>query len=200
LEWIDSISTDRLGLNSDGVVVGTVAHLSREKGHYSLLEAVTILHKEFPEARFLIVGDGELRGDLERAALQLGITDCVIFAGFRSDSEALMKQFDIFCLPSLSEGLSSAIMAAMANCLPVVSTSVGGIPELVTDGVTGYLVTPDSPDELAGALAKLLASSDLRNRMGRAGRERVEENFTLNRKLNQTELSYLELLDILEVR
>jgi glycosyltransferase involved in cell wall biosynthesis len=200
LKWIDSQKTDPVSLDSNDVVIGTVAHLSLEKGHNSFLKAIALLVKEFPNARFLVVGDGVLRTDLEDLAGQLGIERYVLFTGFRTDSEALMKQFDIFCLPSLSEGLSSAIMAAMANRLPVVSTTVGGIPELVSDQVTGFLVTPDSPEELANALSKLMRSSQLRYEMGDAGRRRVEDYFTVTNKIDRTELSYLELLQKKRIR
>ena len=98
-----------------------------------------------------------------------------------------MKQFDIFCMPSLSEGLSSASLAAMANRLPVVATTVGGIPELVVEGVTGYLVPPSSPENLAEALNVLLHDKDLRQRFGDEGRARIAGAFTVKQKLNATE-------------
>jgi len=194
LEWIDSLEAGSIELETDGVVIGTVAHLSHEKGHGSLLLAVSRLKAEFPDARFFIAGDGEKKDELEQLANRYGISDRVIFAGFRTDCEALMKRFDIFCLPSLSEGLSSAIMAAMANRLPVVSTRVGGIPELVTHNETGYLVSPDSPEELAEALARLIRSGELRRKMGEAGRRRVESRFTVALKQSKTAAAYSELL------
>ncbi|HUV14843.1 MAG TPA: glycosyltransferase, partial [Acidobacteriota bacterium] len=175
-------------------LVGTVAHLSSEKGHRTLLRAIAELKDSCPEALLLIVGDGELRAELEDAVVDLGISDQVEFLGFRSDVEGLVKQFDICCLPSLSEGLSSAILAAMAARLPVIATSVGGIPELVQDGVTGKLVKPNQSQELAVALAALLKDQVLRQRMGKSGRQRVESHFTLRQKLDATERAYEELL------
>jgi glycosyltransferase involved in cell wall biosynthesis len=140
------------------------------------------------------VADGELRARLHRLTEELKIASHVSFTGFRSDCEALMKHFDVFCLPSRSEGLSSAILSAMANRLPVVATNVGGIPELVVNGQTGLLVEPDNPPQLAGALSRLLDSRELRRQLGHEGRRRIESHFTLDRKLDETESLYRRLL------
>ena len=193
LGWIDCL--ERAALHPcDELIVGTVAHMSPEKGHWNLLKAAAQLIPTFPGVRFVLVGSGELDSALRRAVHELKLTDHFLFTGFRSDSEALSKNFDIFCLPSLSEGLSSAIMVAMANSLPVVATSVGGTTELVVDGETGLLVPPQEPSSLATALLKLLESAELRAGMGAAGRRRVEQKFTLQRKLDETETLYRELL------
>ncbi len=176
-----------------GLVVGVVAHLSPEKGHVTVLKAAARLRERFPDVTYVFVGGGERRQMLEERARALDVADRVLFTGFRKDSDAMMREFDIFCLASLSEGLSSAILAAMARPLPVVATRVGGIPELVVDGSTGLLVPAGRPDKLAEALAKVLSSSSLRRRMREAGRRRVAEYFTLDRKLDETERLYLEL-------
>lgn len=194
LDWIDKQKTEPLDRSSQGLAVGTVAHLSPEKGHSHLLDAVEILSHSFNRFHLFLVGDGKMKEALIERVSRLGIGDLVTFTGFRTDCEALMKQFDVFCLPSLSEGLSSAILAAMANRLPVVSTSVGGIPELVVDAETGILVPPGKPDRLAEALGKLLENPELRSRMGEAGRRRIEEHFTVDHKLDSTLKSYRELL------
>jgi glycosyltransferase involved in cell wall biosynthesis len=194
LDWFDQQIT-RLAVQKHGrTLVGTVAHLSQEKGHVTLLEAFAELKDRCPDTILLIVGDGELRSALESKVVDLGLSTQVEFLGFRSDVEGLVKQLDVFCLPSLSEGLSSAILAAMAARLPVVATSVGGIPELVQDGVTGRLVAPNDPHQLAAALENLLKDGVLRERMGRLGRRRVESHFTLQRKLKATERAYEKLL------
>lgn len=194
LTWFDRQST-RLTVKRPGrILVGTVAHLSPEKGHLTLLKAFAGLRDSCPEALLLIIGEGELRSALEEEVRALGLSDQVQFLGFRSDVEGLVKELDVFCLPSLSEGLSSAILAAMAARLPVVATSVGGIPELVQDGVTGKLVSPNRPQELALALECLLRDQVLRERMGRSGRQRVEVHFTLKLKLQESERAYERLL------
>lgn len=200
LDWLDRQQTEPLFEQETGPVVGTVAHLSPEKGHRTLLQAAAELTTEFPVARFVIVGEGRLRSHLERMAETLKLSERVIFTGFRNDSEALMKQFDVFCLPSLSEGLSSAILAAMASKLPVVSSRVGGIPELVVHNRTGLLVPPKNEAELAEALRILLSDPDLRRSMGTAGRRRIEKNFTLEQKLDKTVEFYQRLISGGEIR
>lgn len=194
LDWIDACQ-DLSPLNlGDRLTVGTVAHLSAEKGHHVLLEAVARIVSRFPKVVFILVGKGKLMPQLQEQMRKLDIEGHVIFTGFRDDSEALMKEFDIFCLPSLSEGFSSAILVAMASSLPVIATQVGGIPELVIDGETGLLVPPDDVPKLAEALGQVLNSESLRRCLGQAGRQRVERNFILQRKLDQTEQLYLALL------
>ena len=191
--WIDIQKPSPIK-NKHDLIIGTVAHMSSEKGHSILLKAAAELIPQFPNIAFVLVGDGKLLSELSRKAAQLGLENNIIFTGFRSDSESLMKNFDIFCLPSLSEGLSSAILVAMANRLPVVATNVGGITELVVDKQTGFLVGPNQPSDLASALSKLIQSPDLRKQMGNMGRKRVEKNFTLKNKLDQTERLYYQLL------
>jgi len=194
LDWLDSQQPRALADINHGLLVGTVAHLSPEKGHLTLLEAAARIVSKVSDVHFVFVGRGELMSGLDERIQELGIQNHVLLTGFRSDSEALMKRFDIFCLPSLSEGLSSAILVAMASRLPVIATQVGGIPELVIDGETGIVVPPNDPDQLAEALCKLLGSYELRQRMGQAGRQRIEESFTLERKLQETEKLYRDLL------
>lgn len=198
--WIDEQPPPAESLGDGNLVVGTVAHFSHEKGHETLLHAIASLAAKFENVTYLLVGDGELRPQLHNLAEQLGVEGRVYFTGFRSDCEGLMKRFDVFCLPSRSEGLSSAILTAMANSLPVVATSVGGIPELVIDGETGLLVEPDNPAQLADALARLLASRELRILLGSRGRHRVESYFTLSQKLDRTEELYAKLLRQKKIR
>lgn len=194
LDWIDSHQAIEALRAGKGPQVITVAHLSPEKGHHILLEAIAEVSPNFPEAVFVFVGKGVLMTQLQEKTRKLNIEDRVIFTGFRHDSEALIKGSDIFCLPSLSEGLSSAILAAMASSLPVIATQVGGIPELVIDGKTGILVPSENASLLATALAKVLDSKILRQHMGQKGRQRIEDKFPLKKKLDQTEQLYLALL------
>ncbi|MCH8819144.1 MAG: glycosyltransferase family 4 protein [Acidobacteria bacterium] len=194
LDWIDGCQSSSVLDLGERLKVGTVAHLSAEKGHRVLLEAVARIVPKLPEVVFVLVGKGELMPQLQEQSRELDIEDHVLFTGFRDDSEALMKECDIFCLPSLSEGFSSAILVAMASSLPVIATQVGGIPELVIDGETGFLVPPNNASQLAEALSQVLESESLRRRLGQAGRQRVERNFMLQRKPDQTEQLYLTLL------
>ena len=194
LDWIDAHQSNSTLAVGERLKVGTVAYLSPEKGHHVLLEAAARIVSRFPEVVFVLVGKGELMSELRDKIRELDIEGHVLLTGFRDDSETLMKEFDIFCLPSLSEGLSSAILVAMASSLPVVATQVGGIPELVVDGETGLLVPANDARQLAAALGQVLESQSLRRRLGQAGRRRVEQKFMLQRKLDETEQLYLSLL------
>ncbi len=195
LDWIDGLRSPGLPVPRRGLVVGMVAHLSAEKGHRTLLEAASRVAGRFPDTQYFLVGDGALRDELLDYTRQLGLGDQVHFTGFRNDSDALMKEFDVFCLPSLSEGLSSAILSAMANRLPVIATQVGGIPELVQDGETGILTPPGESLPLSEALSRMLESESLRMSYGLAGRRRIEREFTLSLKLDQSERLLQDLLD-----
>jgi len=194
LQGLDRSQTPQLSLPDGKKIVGTVSYLSPEKDQATLIKAFQTVKKNLPDTLLIIVGDGELRSSLGQLVSDLGLKDSVRFTGFRSDSGAIMRHFDVFCLPSLSEGLSAAIMEAMANHLPVVATRVGGNPELVIEGKTGLLVEPGEPTFLADALEKLLRSPDLISKMGSAGRQRIERNFTSATKLADFEKLYLELL------
>jgi glycosyltransferase involved in cell wall biosynthesis len=169
------------------VVVGTVAHLSREKGLDYLVEAASRIPEVRKKLRFVIVGNGNCRRELEELVRARGLTDVFHFAGFHPDTSPFMRSFDIFALPSLSEGLSSAILEAMAASLPIVATEVGGIPELVTNGDNGLLVAPADPVALARAILQLAENPQQSLRMGQRGRSRMEERFTLERKILETE-------------
>jgi len=169
------------------ITVGTVSHLSSEKGLNYLIEAASLIPDVAQRIRFIIVGEGNCRRELEELVHEKGLDNCFQFLGFRADSHLMMKDFDLFVLPSLSEGLPSAIMEAMANSLPVVGSDVGGIPELIENGHNGLLVPPADPEKLARAIQQLAEDSETLTRMGDRGRQRVEEKFTLERKIEETE-------------
>jgi glycosyltransferase involved in cell wall biosynthesis len=175
-------------------VVGTVAHLSPEKGLHYLVEAASMIPGVREKMRFLIVGHGQCRQELEDLVRQKGLQGVFHFAGFHADISPFMKSFDIFALPSLSEGLSSAILEAMAASLPIVASEVGGIPELVTSGINGLLVAPADPGALARAIQQLAANPEEALRMGHRSRERMEARFTLERKILETEQLCMQLL------
>jgi glycosyltransferase involved in cell wall biosynthesis len=169
------------------MVVGTVAHMSAEKGHRYLVEAAALIPRVHSRVRFVIVGDGACRQAVERQVDSLGLGPCFEFAGFRTDTARWLESFDLFVLPSLSEGLSSAILSAMAAALPVVATEVGGIPELVEAGNNGLLVAPGDARALADAITFMADHPEEAERMGARGRRRMEERFTLERKIAETE-------------
>jgi glycosyltransferase involved in cell wall biosynthesis len=182
-----------LGVPEGAPVVGNVAALTGHKDHATLLAAAARVGVRMPEARFVIVGEGELRGRLEALSRELGLERRCIFAGFRADLDRLIPAFTVFCLSSHMEGLGTSLLDAMAFGVPVVATAAGGIPEAVTDGITGRLVPPRDPDALAAALVEALAHPAQRAEWGRAGRRRFEERFTADRMVEATLAVYAEL-------
>jgi glycosyltransferase involved in cell wall biosynthesis len=175
-----------LGVPEGAPVIGNVAALTGHKDHATLLEAMALLHARQPEARLVILGEGELREALETRTKALGLAGRVIFAGFRRDLDRLLPAFSVFCLSSQLEGLGTSLLDAMAYGLPVVATAAGGIPEAVDDGVTGRLVAPRDPEALAQALVEVLCDERRRAEWGTAGRLRYLERFTADRMVGET--------------
>ena len=183
------------GLPHGAPIVGNVAALAAHKGQRHLVAAAARVVREVPDARFLIVGEGELREPLERQVRDLGLDRHVRLTGFRPDVLGLMKSFDIFAMSSVTEGLGSAVLEAMACARPIVGTSAGGLPEAVADGVTGRLVPPHDEAALATAIVDLLRDVSLRARFGAAGRQRVEREFSIERLVAGTLRVYEERLN-----
>jgi glycosyltransferase involved in cell wall biosynthesis len=182
-----------LGVPEGSPVVGNVAALVGHKDQATLLDAAALVGREMPEARVVVVGEGELRADLEAQARRLDVSGRVIFAGFRHDLDALLPAFTVFCLSSRMEGLGTSVLDAMALGLPVVATAAGGIPEAVEDGVTGRLVPPGDAAALAAALLEVLRDPAAGRRLGEGGRRRFEERFTADRMVESTLAVYAEV-------
>ena len=157
------------GIAADAPVVGNVAALAPHKSQVDLVRAARIVADRVPSVRFLIVGEGELRDDLEAQVRELGLEGTVKFTGFREDVLDVMAAFTCFVMPSYLEGLCTSIMDAQAMGIPVVATDTGGIPDIVRDGVTGLLVAPRKPEQLAVAIIRLLEDETLRRRLADAG-------------------------------
>ncbi len=179
-----------LGISPETLVAGVVARLHSQKGHRYLIEAARTIIPQVDDVKFVLVGDGELRNDLERSAEQAGIREHFVFLGFRSDVAELLRTFDLFVLPSLYEGLPNVVLEAMATGLPVVATAVDGTVELVDDGVTGYLVEPRRPAALHEKITALLKDPELRSQFGRAGRARVEREYSLRSQVDNFQELY----------
>jgi len=175
-----------LGIPSDALVIGNVAALTDHKDHATLLAAAAKVVTRLPEARFVILGEGELRPALEAYAAQLGLGARCLFLGFRTDLDLLIPAFDVFCLSSHMEGLGTSLLDAMCFGRPIVATAAGGIPEAVEDGRSGTLVPARDAEALAGALLELLASPERRAAFGAAGRHLFEQRFTDARMVEQT--------------
>ncbi len=183
----------RLGIADDERIVLQVAALAPHKSQSDLLEAAAQALRTRPELRFWIAGEGALRSELEAQQKRLGLEQTVRLLGFREDVTDLLRAADIFCVSSNLEGLGTSTLDAMAAGLPVVATRVGGIPEIVADGVSGILVAPRDPSGLAGAIVALAADPARRAAMGAAGRGRVQE-FSADRTSEGTHRVYLEAL------
>ncbi len=176
--------------NSEDKKIGAIGRLSHEKGHACLLKAVARLKKSFPRLKCLIVGDGPLRQELERLSRELGISQNCIFLGARRDIAEILSILDLLVLPSLSEGLSMALLESMASRCPAVASRVGGIPELIEDGKTGLLVEPENPLALAEAIRSLLQNKDKAKEISLNARRRVEKEFTVEEMAKKTEGIY----------
>ena len=186
-----------LGLGKEDIVIICVGRLVFVKGHDVLVAAAPEIIASLAgdgEVRFLAVGDGPRRESLIRQARRLGVEGNLSFLGFRSDVPRLLSAADLMVMSSRNEGLGMSIIEAMAASLPVVGTRVGGIPEVVQDGVTGALVPPDDPGALARACARILQDNRMARSMGSAGRRRVEGLFRIERNIQRTALLYRELL------
>jgi sugar transferase (PEP-CTERM/EpsH1 system associated) len=182
-----------LGLPHDPIVMGTVGRLDPVKDHRGLIEAFHRLASR-RDTRLLIVGDGPCRPELERLTNQLGLRGRVHLLGERDDINVMLRALDVFILPSLGEGISNAILEAMATGLPVVATRVGGNPELVDDGVTGFLVPSGSTNSLTAALLRYLDDPGLMRHHGDAGRTRTLNEFSLSRMFAAYDALYARVL------
>jgi L-malate glycosyltransferase len=171
-------------------VVVNVGALVNHKGQKFLVDAMARVRRRVADAQLVIFGEGELRGALDRQIRELGLEKHVVLAGFRDDVLALTRSADLFVMSSVTEGLGSTLLDAMAMGLAVVGTRAGGIPEAVADGETGVLVPPGNADALADAIVRMLQHPETRARMGAAGRERVREQFGVDRLVEGTLAAY----------
>jgi glycosyltransferase involved in cell wall biosynthesis len=168
-------------LDDRAVLIGVCAQLIARKGHELLLRAWPELLRRVPSAQLLCFGRGPLRAPLERLATTLGLSRCVRFAGFREDLAELLPGLDMLVHPAAREGLGLAVLEAMATAVPVVATTVGGIVDAVSDGAEGLLVAAGDGPALVAAIERLSGDAALRRRMGAAGRNRAEREFSIAR-------------------
>jgi glycosyltransferase involved in cell wall biosynthesis len=172
-----------------------VANLRVEKGHDTLLQAAARILREHQDVEFHLIGDGPLRGPLERQIQALGLGSRVLLMGYRDDVPALLETSDLFVLPTRSEASPNAVLEAMGAGLPVVATRVGGIPELIDSGLTGILVEPGDADALAGAILALIARPDAAAALGRAARAHVRRSYSFDTMVSSFEALYLTALE-----
>lgn len=184
-----------LGIAPEDVVIGVTCRLIEQKGLPYGLQAFAQVAGEFPVAKLVITGDGELRGALEAQADELGIGQRVQFIGWRPGAARVMAAYDVFLMPSLWEGFGLVLLEAMAQALPVVGSRVSAIPEVVLDGETGLLAAPRDADTLAAHLRRLLSDAPLRKHMGLLGQDRLETVFSVGRMTDQVLALYEEIVE-----
>ncbi|GEA16569.1 glycosyl transferase family 1 [Moorella sp. E308F] len=176
------------------VVLLHIGRFAPQKNHKLLIEAFALAVKEYTTMQLWLVGDGPLRRAVERLVKERELEEKVFFLGIRDDVPELLADSDVFILPSDWEGVPLTVLEAMAADKPVIATAVGGVPELVEDGVTGILVPPCNSYALAQGILRLVKNTDLRQRMGKAAQKRALERFDITRTAREYEALYLKLL------
>ena len=189
-----------LFLPTHAPIVGNVAALVPHKGQQHLIDAAVLVVREVPDVRVVIVGDGELRTSLEQQIHRHHLERHVFLAGFRVDALELTKGFDLFAMSSVSEGMCTALVDAMAASKAAVATTAGGIPDVLVDGETGFLVPPRDHHAMAARIVQLLRDEPLRRRMGEAAFARAREKFTVDRMVERTAAVYERLVTGREAR
>lgn len=183
-----------LGWPAEGRVIGAVGRLSPEKGFDLLIESVRRLLPQFPELRLVIAGEGPELAALQRQIVANGLSESVRLLGFCDDVLGFLEALDIFVLSSRREGLPNVVLEAMASEVPVVSTRVGGVPQLLSDGVDGLLTDADNVEGLTDALARMLSDPPLQDRLARAARETVCRSWSFAARMDRLRHVYEELI------
>ncbi len=184
-----------LGVSDTDVLIGTVSTFRPVKDLHTMLEAMSLLARDTPRARLVLLGDGPQREELEAMVDERGLRSVVLFPGWRNDATRLMPALDVFALSSVSEGISLALLEAMAAGVPAIATAVGGNCEVIHRPDSGLLVPPRSPADLANAMRSLADDPARRSALGAGGRRRVEEAFSLSRMIAEYEHLYQSLLN-----
>jgi glycosyltransferase involved in cell wall biosynthesis len=181
---------DDYGMEPGSQIVGVIARLEAEKGHETLIDAWPIVLRDVPDAYLLVVGEGSQREALERRAAAKRVAHRVVFTGRRDDVPAVTAALDVAVLPSRREAQGLSILEAMALSRPVVASDVGGIPEMIEDGVTGLLVPHDNPRALADAIVRLLTDHAFADTVARHGHDLVHDRFCIELMVKQIEEIY----------
>jgi glycosyltransferase involved in cell wall biosynthesis len=199
-ERFSSVKSDHLipefNLRNSEPVVVNVAHLAAHKGQQYLVRAIPLVLSKIPNARFFIVGGGELMRELRGLAASLGLNRKLILTGFRHDVGAFYQIADLFVMSSVQEGLGTSVLDAMALGKPVVATHSGGIPEIIQDGETGRIVTAADPAALADGIIELLTNAEQARRMASRGKEVVRRNFSVDAMVDKNIEVYQQILGV----
>lgn len=190
---LDALKAD-LGIGEDFTRIACIARLEQAKGHTYLLQAMAKVLREERRIKVLVVGDGSLRNSLQAEADSLGISDNVVFLGFRTDVPEILAYVDFIVLSSLQEGLPLVLLESLSLGTSAVATDVGGVKEIVVDGETGLLLRKGSVEKLAEAILYFARNPEVRRKIGEAGKSYVEHKFSLDSMLRQTEAIYRRVL------
>lgn len=182
------------GFTPADLVIAMTGRLRPEKGHAILIAAALSIVAQNPNARFLLLGSGSMHGELGEKIARESLESRIVLAGFRTDVPRCLTAADIYVQPSLSEGLGTSVLEACAAALPVIASRTGGIPDIIRDNETGLLVTPRDPDDLARAVNRLASDAELRDRLGRNGREYVRTHFSIEALVSATDKAYEHFL------
>lgn len=187
----------RLNIPLNAQVGVTAGRLSPEKGHRYLIEAIALLKEKIKDTCFVFCGDGVLKEELERLAIQSGVMNHIRFAGFRKDINDIYSGMDFLVLPSLTEGLPNVVLEAFSFKKPVVATRVGGVPEIIEHGRSGYIVPSKNPAALANAIGELIGDEKRMSEMGRIGFEKVKDQFSFDNQNKQLIAVYQSIVNTL---
>ena len=176
LEWFRK----EFGLNADNRAIGTVAQFIPRKGHRNIIEAAPGIIERYPETRFFFFGQGPLKDDLQALCRKSGLENIIRFTGFRADLDRIFPCLDILLHPAVLEGLGVALLQAAASEIPLIGSRAGGIPEIVQDGINGYLIPPDDSPAIVSSVLSLLEDREKSRRFGREGRRIVESSFSID--------------------
>jgi glycosyltransferase involved in cell wall biosynthesis len=198
LESDGSVIRKEFNIDEGELIVGTIGRIDPEKGYEYFLESARIILQDVPNVRFLVIGEASNNHSFEKSlsemSVEKGIDKKTIFTGFRRDIPQLIANMDVVVLPSEIDACSRVLFESMAMQKPLVAANAGGTPEVVQDGITGLLVKPGDSSDMAKCVKRLLDDKNLAEQYGKAGRKRVEEMFTIERNIKETEGVYLELL------
>jgi len=184
----------QFAISKDDVVIGFVGRLVINKGLNYLIEAVALLKKSF-NVKLLIVGDGSLMEELKKMAKNKGLEESVIFTGMRRDITDILSSIDIFVLSSIKEGFPNSLLEAMAMGKPIVATAIGGIPEIIQHGANGLLVQSADIEGLAAAIKTIIDNPLMAQRIGRAARDFIEKNYSIDATVRKWETLYRQILE-----
>ncbi len=181
----------KLKTEEDDIIVGSIGRLHYQKGYEFLIEASMSVIANYPNVKFVLIGDGELRAQLESSAKKKGVFNSFTFLGNQTNIPELLAQIDIFVLPSLWEGLPLVLLEAMASQKPIVATNVNGVVEIIGSEKEGILVPPQNSVALSSAIIHLLEDKELSKKLAEAGYKKVLNEFNLNKMIEKTESVYL---------